>query len=159
MVDLHAAKETVINASPEAIFNIVGDLARHKELAGSGELVTVRSLTQRPMGLGSMIEADESINLGGQRMDFSAKSVVVAYDSPKVISWIPIPPFPLRRIQWWWHLTPEGQGTKVVNEVEVDLGDAREMMGGTEAYNSGRGADIIRGMEKTLENLRKAVEK
>ena len=35
----------------------------------------------------------------------------------------------------------------MVHEVEVDLGEAREMFGGTEAYNNTRGADVIRGME------------
>ena len=148
MIDLHATKEAVINASPQAVFDIVSDLARHKELAGSGELVNVRKLTEGPVGLGSMIEADEHIELGDQVMDFAAKSVVVAYDAPNTISWMPNPPIPTRRIQWWFHVTPEGQGTKVVNEVEVDLGAAREMMGGTEAYRATRGADIIRGMRE-----------
>jgi len=45
----------------------------------------------------------------------------------------------------------------VVHEVEVDLGEAREMFGGTEAYNNTRGADVIRGMEKTLQNLQTAL--
>ena len=90
-------------------------------------------------------------------MEFAAKSVVVAFDPPNSFSWIPVPPIPIRRIQWWYHLSPEGRGTKVVHEVEVDLGEAREMFGGTEAYNSTRGADVIRGMEKTLQNLKAAI--
>lgn len=158
MADYQHSKEIVINASPEAVFNIVGDLMRHEELAGSGELVEVRQLTSGPTGLGSMIEADEHIVLGDQAMDFAAKSVVVAYDAPKVISWMPCPPVPTRRIQWWFHVAPEGQGSKVKHEVEVDLGEAAEMFGGVEAYKATRGADISRGLEKTLENLRKAAE-
>lgn len=159
MADYHVRKETSIKASPEAVFGIVGDLSRHQALAGSGELVTVRTLTQGPTGLGTIIEADESIHLGDQHMEFSAKSVVVKYEPPNVISWMPVPPIPVRRIQWWFHVTPEGQGSKVVNEVEVDLGDATEMMGGVEAYKATRGVDIATGMAKTLENLRQAAEK
>ncbi len=69
MADYQHSKEIVINASPEAVFGIVSDLTRHKELAGSGELVKVRQLTSGPTGLGSMIEADEHIMLGDQAMD------------------------------------------------------------------------------------------
>ena len=158
MSDFEHSQEIVIKASPEAVFKIVSDFTRHKELAGSGELVNVRMLTHGEVGLGTMIEADESISMGDQKMEFAAKSVVVAYDAPSVISWMPVPPVPTRRIQWWFHLTPEGQGTKVSHEVEVDLGEAAPMFGGVEAYKATRGADIARGLGKTLENLRKAVE-
>jgi hypothetical protein len=159
MIDFHAVKETKISASPEAVFDVVSDLNRHKELAGSEELVNIRMLTSGPVGLGTMIEADESIHLGDQHMEFSAPSVVVGFDRPNTISWMPAPPVPVRRIQWWFHLTPEGQGTKVVHEVEVDLGDAgREMFGGTENYRNTRGADVANGMGKTLENLQRLVE-
>lgn len=156
MVDFHASKEIVVDAAPEAVFSLVSDFTKHRDLAGSGELVEVRTLTTGPTGVGTMIEADESIHLGDEHMEFAAKSVVVAFDPPNSFSWIPVPPIPIRRIQWWYHLSPEGRGTKVVHEVEVDLGEAREMFGGTEAYNSTRGADVIRGMEKTLQNLKAA---
>ncbi len=158
MADYQHSKEIVINASPEAVFGIVSDLTRHKELAGSGELVKVRKLTEGPCCLGSMIEADEHIELGDQVMEFAAKSVVVAYDAPKVISWMPSPPVPTRRIQWWFHVAPEGQGSKVTHEVEVDLGEAASMFGGVEGYKATRGVDISRGLEKTLENLKKTAE-
>ena len=57
MTDFHMSKETTIDASPEAIFAIVGDLTRYKELAGSGELMDVRvrgpldkpEITARPL--------------------------------------------------------------------------------------------------------------
>jgi uncharacterized protein YndB with AHSA1/START domain len=159
MIDFHAVKETKINAPPEAVFEVVSDLSRHTDLAGSGELVNIRLLTSGPVGLGTMIEADESIHLGDQHMEFSASSVVVSFDRPNTISWVPAPPVPVRRIQWWFHLTPDGEGTRVVHEAEVDLGEAgREMFGGTDNYNNTRGADVIRGMGKTLENLQRLVE-
>ena len=129
MIDFQARKEISIKAPPEVIFDIVSGLTRHSELAGSGEVLSIRKLTEGPVDLGTMIEAQEHIELGEEVMDFAARSVVVTYDAPKTISWIPVPPLPTRRIQWWFHLTPDGQGTRVVNEVEIDLGDARDMMG------------------------------
>ena len=158
MIDFHSSKDISINASPETVFGLVGDLSKHQELHGSGEVKVVRPLTDGPTRLGSMIEADEAITLGGETMEFSAQSVVVGYDPPKTISWTPIAPFAIRRIQWWFHVAPEGQGSRVTHEVEVALGESREMMGGTETYVSGRGADVTRGLEKTLQNLKAAAE-
>ena len=159
-IDFHSKTEAPINAPPEAVFDILSDLERHKELAGSGELVQVRKLTEGATGLGSMLEADESIHMGDVHMEFSAGSVVIDFNPPNTISWMPAPPVPVRRILWWFHLTPQGQGAKVEHEVEVDLGqEGRFMFGGTENYLNTRGRDVARGMAKTLENLRKAVEK
>jgi len=158
MVDFHTNKDIVVNASPEVIFSPVGDLPKHQELHGSGESVEVRKLTQGPTALDSMIESDESMTLGGEIHGFTAQSVVVGYETPKTISWIPAPPFPLNRIQWWFRLSPAGQGTCVTHEVAVDLGEARDMMGGSKAYQNTRGADVARGFEKTLANLKARAE-
>ena len=71
-----------------------------------------------------------------------------------------MPPLPIRRIQWWYNLSPEGRGTKVVHECEVDLGkEARAMFGGTQGCNATRApkdtrdADVIASMEERLQNL------
>ena len=159
MADWHERKETLIKAAPEAVFAIVGDFLTHRELAGSGELVDVRMVTDGPTGLGSVIEADEAVDVGGQHAEYTARAMVVTYDPPATLSWVNAPPFPVRRVQWWFHLSPEGPGTRVVNEVEVDLGDGgRAMFGGVEGFKSVRAPDISKGMATTLENLRKMVE-
>ena len=77
--------------------------------------------------------------MAGQKMEFVATSVVVACDPPNTISWIPVPPLPIRRIQWWYHLAPEGQGTRVTQEVEVDLGEQTDpqMVALKENYDTG----------------------
>ena len=151
------SKNTSIPASPEAIFSVVSDLTRHKQLAGRGELVEVRKVTAGPMGLGSVVEANESIQLGDRRLEFLARSIVVTFDPPNTISWIPTPPLPIRRIQWWFRLSPAAQGTKVVHDVEVDLGnEAFDMFGSAENFGRTLGADMARDMDKTLENLRGA---
>jgi len=159
MSDFQAYREISINAPPEAVFGIISDFARHKELAGLGELVNVRKLTEGPVGLGSMIESNESVHMGDQVIELSTTSVVVGYNPTNNISWIVVPPFPLRRVQWWFQLTQQGEGTKLVHEIEVDLGEAAEQFGGVEPFKAGRGADIATGMQKTLENVKQAAEK
>ncbi|MDP6300639.1 MAG: hypothetical protein QF717_04860 [SAR202 cluster bacterium] len=59
------------------------------------------------------------------------------------------------------HLSPEGAGTKVVQEVEVDLGEPEDsMLQALKAnYVSMRGNDIAAGLEKTLTNLKQAAER
>ena len=160
MPDLHAQKETDIKASPEVVFDILSDITKHNELAGSGEVLTIRKLSDGQVGLGTVFEADESINIAGQTMEIVATSVVVVYDPPNSISWIPAPPFPTRRIQWWFHLTPQDGGTHVVQEVEVDLGDPTdpELIALKENYDDIRAPDVVGGMVKTLENLRLMAE-
>ena len=151
------SKDTTIDASPEAIFAIVGDLTRHMQLAGRGEMGDVRKVTAGPIGLGSVVEANESIQLGDRHIEFLARSIVVTFNSPNTISWIPTPPLPIRRIQWWFRLSPAEQGTKVAHEVEVDLGgEAFDMFGSAENFGKTLGADMARGMDKILENLRRA---
>ena len=159
MSDFQANREISINAPPETVFGIISDFARHKELAGLGELVNVRKLTEGPVGLGSMIEASESVHMGDQVIELSTTSVVVGCNPPNIFSWIVVPPFSLRRVQWWFQLTQQGAGTKLVHETEVDLGEAAEQFGGVETFKAGRGADIATGMQKTLENVKQAAEK
>ena len=159
MSDFQAIQEISINASRESVFGVVSDFTRHKELAGLGELVNVRILTEGPIGLGSMIEADESVQMGENTIELSTKSVVVGYNSPNNLSWIVVPPFPLRRVQWWFQLTQQGDSTTLVHEGEVDLGEAAEQFGGVETFVPGRGAALSTGMQKTLENVKHAAEK
>ena len=158
MSDFQANREISINASPETVFGIISDFTLHKELAGLRELVNVRVLTEGSIGLGSMIEVDEAVQMGDNTIELSTTSVVVGYKSPSNLSWIVVPPFPLRRVQWWFQLTQQGNSTKLVHEVEVDLGEAAEQFGGVETFIAGRGAALSTGMQKTLENVKQAAE-
>ena len=96
--------------------------------------------------------------MGDNTIELSTKSVIVGFDSPNKISWIVVPPFPLRRVQWWFQLTPQGDSTNLVHEVEVDLGEAAEQFGGVETFVAGRGAALQTSMQKTLENVKQAAE-
>jgi hypothetical protein len=90
-------------------------------------------------------------------MDVTADSVVVTCDTPTTFSWIvnPVLPDRLRRVQWWFHFTPEGDGTRVVHEVEVDFGDLQDEMlkGLRDNFEQVRAPVIRAGMDSTLQNL------
>ena len=127
MLILHHQAETDIAAPPEVVFAVCSDVSRHTELSGSGEVLQVHILSEGPVGIGTRFTADEDLTFGPSRMQMVAQSEVVEFDRPWSFSWIPIPgkgPKP-KRIQWWFRLTPNGQGTHVVHEVQVDLGGSR----------------------------------
>jgi hypothetical protein len=148
--------DTLIDASRQTIFDLVGDVSRHSELAGSGEVLRTRVLTPGPVRLGTRFEADEDIPMGRQHLRFVATSEVVAYDPPHVVSWTSEPPLRprARRIQWWFQLTSEAGGTRIVHEVEVDFNPVMNVVCKL-PYRLMRGNRIKRGMEQTLANLRR----
>ena len=95
----------------------------------------------------------------GSSMDLTADPVVVTYDAPNSFSWIVNPALgeQVRRIQWWFRMSPQGGGTKVVHEVEVDFEDPQsDMLKGFKAnYGQIRAAIVRSGMDKSLENLKR----
>jgi hypothetical protein len=158
MPDFAHRTEATVAASPDALFAIVSDVAKHVELAGSGELKTV---TQEPAGaaeVGTRFYAEESVRLAdGHELDLTADSVVVVCDPPTTFSWLANPAMAdrLRRVQWWFNFTPEGDGTRVVHEVEIDFGDLQDqtLKGLRDNFEHVRAPVVRAGMEKTLENL------
>ena len=85
--------------------------------------------------------------------------MVVTYDSPNSFSWIVNPALgeQIRRIQWWFRMSSQGGGTKVVHEVEVDWGDIQQDMlkGLRDNYEQVRAGVVGDGMAKTLDNLKR----
>jgi uncharacterized protein YndB with AHSA1/START domain len=158
MLGFQASEQATINASPEAIFAIVSDLGSHANLAGSGEVKTVRRVDDLgALGVGATFEADESIKVMGKTTNMVATSKIVEYDPPTLVSWTSmpsVPPIP-RRIQWWFRLTPVEGGTDVVHECEVDFGRTNVLW--RLPYKAMRGGAVRRGMRKTLDNLRERV--
>lgn len=163
IVDFAYSTESTINAPPQAIFDIVSNPSRHVELAGSRELNRVSQRPAGPVGTGTHILAEETVKMAdGTSMDLTADSVVVTYDPPKSFSWIVNPALPeqIRRIQWWFRMSPQGRGTKVVHAVEVEFGDVQsEMLKGLrDNYEQARAGVVRTGMVKTLENLKRMAE-
>ncbi len=160
MIDFSYSTEITVNASPQAIFDIVSNPSRHVELAGSAELTSMRQEPAGPVGTGTHLHAEETVKMAdGSGMDLTADSIVVTFDPPNSFSWIVNPALPeqVRRLQWWFRMSPQGGGTKVVHEVEVDWGDLQtEMLQGLrDNYEQVRAGVVRTGMGKTLENLKR----
>jgi len=163
MIDFSYSTEATINASLQAIFDIVSNPSKHVELAGSGEINKITQEPAGPIGTGTHLAAEETVKMAdGSTMDISADSVVVTHDPPNSFSWIVNPALgeQIRRMQWWFHMSPQGSGTKVVHEVEVDWGDIQnEMLKGLrDNYEQVRAGIVRSGMGKTLENLKRMAE-
>jgi uncharacterized protein YndB with AHSA1/START domain len=155
MLGFQNREQATMNASREAVFAVVSDLSRHAELAGSGEVKSLRLVSDGPLGVGAKFEADEEIRVMGRTTKMTAKSEIVEYDPPTLVSWTSMPSVPPkpRRIQWWFRLTPDGNGTRVVHECEVDFGAVANVVF-KGPYALMRGGAVKRGMQQTLENLR-----
>jgi hypothetical protein len=163
MLDFFCKTEAVINAAPQVVFDIISDPSRHVELAGSGELNTLEQDPPGRAGPGTRLHAEETLMLAdGSSMDVTSDSVVVTCDPPTTFSWIVSPALPdrFRRVQWWFHLNPEGTATKVTHEVELDIGELHDplLISLRENFDHVRGSVIRAGMDKTLQNLKRMAE-
>jgi uncharacterized protein YndB with AHSA1/START domain len=164
MLMFKARREAHIDAAPEQVFDVVSDLRRHPEIAGSGEVRTIRLTDDAPLHVGSRWEADERIHMGRRDVDFVATSEMVEYDAPRRLSWTSMPPPPvnkpeMRRIQWTYDITPDGSGSRVVETVEVEPKSAAIGLVMKPIYRVIRGGAVQRGMERTLDNIRLAAER
>lgn len=159
MLMYSARRRVLVSAPPDAVFRIVSDIERHPQLAGSGEVLRLRKVTDGPVRMGTRFEADEDIRMGPSRTKFTAASEVVVFDAPKVFSWTSMPPGSPKpkRIQWWFRLTPEGTGTRVSHEVEADMGLVANLLMKCPYYLM-RGRRIGKGMQRTLANVKREAE-
>jgi hypothetical protein len=69
-------------------------------------------------------------------------------------------PEQVRRLQWWFNMSADGDSTKVTHEVEVDWGNlTHEMLIGLrDKYEQVRAGVVPTGMDKTVENLKAMAE-
>lgn len=147
-----------IDATPEQLFAVLSDIEHHDALAGSDEVKQVRLLTEGEVGPGAEWEADEEIRFGKKTQTFVARSKMQDFAPPLHLSWTSTPPGKPtpRRIEWSWTLMPSGQGTEVVERVEVDISPVMNLAMKL-PYKRMRGAYVEEGMRRTLDNLEKAV--
>ena len=156
---LFFSTEAIIPAPAQSLFDIAADFAGHTKLAGSEEVLSISLVGSGPVGFGTVYECQEKVRMGEDSMELGTTGVVVTYDPPNTLSWINTAiGVPLRRIQWWFHFKPEGTGTKVIHEVEVDFGELTDPMliSFRDNYEAGRAPYVRDGMKKTLENLAQA---
>jgi hypothetical protein len=163
MLDFTYTTDAVIDAPPKVVFDIVRDMPRHVELAGSGELDAVEQDPPGTAEAGTRLHAAETLMLAdGSSLEVTSDSVVVTCDAPTTFSWITSPALAdrFRRVQWWFHLEPEGDATRVTHEVELDIGELHDpvLIGLRKDFDQVRGSVIRAGMDKTLRNLAQMAE-
>ena len=72
----------VISASAEALYKIVSDINRHKEMAGSGEIQAVEWVTPPPVKVGSQFKSRQKIG-----MEYGTKSFIVVCETNRKFVW------------------------------------------------------------------------
>jgi hypothetical protein len=161
MADFSYTAEATNNTSADKIFGIVADPTKHVELAGSDEVKKI-TVSSGPVGVGTTIQAEEVVIVGGDSMELTAESTMVTYEPGKAFSFTVIPALPewVGRMQWYFDLAPGGSGTKVTHRVEVDWGNpTHEMIIGLRGnYEEIRAPYVRDGMDKTPVNLKKMAE-
>jgi uncharacterized protein YndB with AHSA1/START domain len=103
--------ERTIAAPPAAIFALLADATRHKDIDGSGSVVGARGKPE-PLRLGSRFGM--SMRIG---VPYSMVSTVVEFEPDRQIAWQTRGPTPLGRFVagriWRYELEPVKGGTRV----------------------------------------------
>lgn len=111
--------DRVIPASPQAIFDLLADPARHREIDGSG---TVRDPRGRGIGqrLGPGSRFGMSMKMG---VPYAMESKVIEFDEPRLIAWQTTGPTRLGRMVggriWRYELEAVEGGTKVTESWDI----------------------------------------
>jgi uncharacterized protein YndB with AHSA1/START domain len=133
----------VINASPEAIFDVLTDPARHGEIDGSGMVQNVRGESKR-LELGSKFGMDMKMGI----LPYRITSTVKEFDENRLIAWAHA-----GKHRWRYELEPVDGGTKVTESFDWSTSPIPkliEMMGYPKKHPA--------NMEATLERLADVVE-
>ncbi len=144
-----------IDAPPERVFEIVGDLGKCVEWAGSGQVRTITKITDGPVGVGAKYLAQEKILI-----PFKAESEIVEYEPPKSILWTSKPKGPeVPAHRWAFRLSPENGGTRLTHEVRAARATGFPRLVQAVMVKLSGGTDPIQqGMERTLENIKARAE-
>src|SRR3989442_126732 len=141
-----------IDAPPERVWAVITDVERHPELAGSGEVRTIR--IDGPLAVGTEWEAE----IGVPKIDdpFMSRSRVIALAEPSEFVWTSVPlvsenhdELPL--VTWSFVISPSAGGCTVAHTCCVDA----QKVGADEfttffMETLNRPPTILAGMRKTL---------
>ncbi|HEY1988089.1 MAG TPA: SRPBCC family protein [Acidimicrobiales bacterium] len=139
--------ERVIPAPPEAIFELVADVARHPEIDGSGTVVKAKG--GAPPRLSQDATFGMSMHLG---INYSMVSTVIEFEENRRIAWQTRPggfmgQFVAGRI-WRYELDPVEGGTRVRESWDISHDHQRMFL------KLGKLPETTRSnMEKTLERI------
>lgn len=150
--DRELRAETVIEATPQAVWAVLGDVRRMPEL--SPELV--RMIPLKPGGL-----RPGQWYLGLNRRKavlWPTRSVVTDVEKSRKVVW----DTRTSGARWIWELTPEGEGTRVVHRRPVpkrvtplSVAFAKVFLGGI----GGHADELEDGMAQSVAHLKRAVER
>jgi uncharacterized protein YndB with AHSA1/START domain len=104
--------ERTINASTDAIFDVLSNPARHVQLDGSG-FVQSDEKTDRIQGSGDVF----TMNMSGDHMggDYQTENHVTGYDANKLLAWQTAPAGQEPPgWQWVWELEAQGSDATLV---------------------------------------------
>jgi uncharacterized protein YndB with AHSA1/START domain len=149
--DRELRAETIIDAPPEAVWRVLGDIRRMPEL--SPELVSMIPLKRGGLRPGQWY-------LGVNRRKgvvWPTRSVVSDVAKGRSVTW----DTKSSGARWIWELNPEGSGTRVVHRrpvpkglTPVSLVFAKAFLGGT----GGHADELEEGMAQSVARLKAAVE-
>jgi uncharacterized protein YndB with AHSA1/START domain len=137
--------ERVIPAEPAAIFALLADAERHKDIDGSGTVVAAKGEPER-LALGSTFGM--SMKMG---IPYSMQSTVVEFEQDRLIAWQTRGPGPIGRHVagrvWRYELEPTDGGTLVRESWDI-------------THESALTKPVVRlGADKTRENMAKTLER
>ena len=155
--DMYTHRESIhIDAPPERVFAIVGDLATSAEWAGSGQVKSITKTTAGPVGVGTTYRANERIVL-----PITSISEIVAYEPNKLIMWTSLPTAVKKSPphRWMFQLEPEDGGTRLSQEVRAARCVGLERVLQVIMVNISGGLEPMgSGMKRTLENIKRRAE-
>jgi len=144
-----------VNAPPERVWAIVGDLSGSPEWAGSGQVKTMSQTTEGAAGVGTKYIAREKI-----LVPFKAESEIVGYEPNQCIAWTSRPVGPkMSPHRWAFILTPEDGGTRLTHQVRAARASGfPRLMQATMVKLSGGTEVIRRGMDATMAKVKARAE-
>ncbi len=105
----------LITASCDTLFDIISDPLRHPEIAGSGEVMSVRMLTPPPIRVGTVFQSHQCMRW----LAYPTRSFVRVYDPPYRFVWFSAPiicQFPFGQL-WGFELVPIDSRLTAVNHL------------------------------------------
>lgn len=154
--DMYVYETSVrINAPIERVWEIVGDLGRSHEWAGSGQVKSITKSTDGPVDVGTKYVAQEKI-----LVPFKAESEIVAYQPNHCIAWTSRPVGPkIAPHRWAFILTPEDGGTRLTHQVRAAKASGfPRLIQATMVKLSGGTETIRRGMDATMVTIKDRAE-
>jgi uncharacterized protein YndB with AHSA1/START domain len=111
-----ASVSAVLTAPIERVWPIVGDVTRHAELAGSGEVQSVRLRDAAAPAAGVVFESHQRM----RGITYTTANRIIEWDPPHRLVWrVGFPFAPGIAQVWHFRLLPSAGGTRVENAVAL----------------------------------------